>query len=124
MWTGTFGRGGHARAVLAMLGPAGKLVAFDKDPEAVAAAAQISDARFVMVHANFGDMTAELSGLGIAQVDGVLLDLGISSPQIDDPARAASAFATTRRWTCAWTPHAAKRQLSTWPAPMCATSKE
>ncbi len=87
---GTFGRGGHARAVLALLGPAGKLVAFDKDPQAVAAAAQISDARFVMVHASFGDMRAELSGLGITQVDGVLFDLGISSPQIDDPARGFS----------------------------------
>ena len=87
---GTFGRGGHARAVLALLGPAGRLVAFDKDLEAVAAAAQIHDARFTMVHASFGDMTAELSGLGITQVDGVLLDLGISSPQIDDPARGFS----------------------------------
>ena len=87
---GTFGRGGHARAVLALLGPAGKLVAFDKDPEAVAAAAQISDARFVMMHADFGDMAGELSSLGITQVNGVLLDLGISSPQIDDPARGFS----------------------------------
>ena len=87
---GTFGRGGHARAVLALLSPAGKLLAFDKDPDAVAAAAQISDARFVMVHASFGDMAAELSSLGISQVAGVLLDLGISSPQIDDPARGFS----------------------------------
>ena len=87
---GTFGRGGHARAVLALLGPAGRLVAFDKDLEAVAAAAQVQDARFTMVHASFGDMTAELSALGITQVDGVLLDLGISSPQIDDPVRGFS----------------------------------
>ena len=87
---GTFGRGGHARAVLALLSPAGKLLAFDKDPDAVAAAAQISDARFVMLHASFGDMAAELSSLGISQVAGVLLDLGISSPQIDDPARGFS----------------------------------
>ena len=87
---GTFGRGGHARAVLAQLGPAGRLVAFDKDLEAVAAAAQIDDARFTMVHASFGDMASELSALGITQVDGVLLDLGISSPQIDDPARGFS----------------------------------
>ncbi len=87
---GTFGRGGHARAVLAQLGPAGRLVAFDKDLEAVAAAAQIDDARFTMVHASFGDMTSELSALGITRVDGVLLDLGISSPQIDDPARGFS----------------------------------
>ena len=87
---GTFGRGGHARAVLTLLGPEGRLVAFDKDLEAVAAAAQIQDARFTMVHASFGDMTGELNGLGITQVDGVLLDLGISSPQIDDPARGFS----------------------------------
>ena len=87
---GTFGRGGHARAVLTLLGPEGRLVAFDKDLEAVAAAAQIQDARFTMVHASFGDMTAELRSLGITQVNGVLLDLGISSPQIDDPARGFS----------------------------------
>ena len=87
---GTFGRGGHSRAVLAALGPQGRLIAFDKDLEAVAAAADISDPRFVMRHGNFGDMAAELAALGIGQVDGVLLDLGISSPQIDNPARGFS----------------------------------
>ena len=87
---GTFGRGGHARAVLALLGPAGRLVAFDKDLEAVAAAAQINDARFSICHGSFGDMAAELAALGIEQLDGVLLDLGISSPQIDNPARGFS----------------------------------
>ena len=87
---GTFGRGGHARAVLAALGPSGRLVAFDKDPEAVAAAAQIDDARFTIRHASFADMTPELSAIGITRVDGVLLDLGLSSPQVDDPARGFS----------------------------------
>ena len=87
---GTFGRGGHARAVLQALGPQGRLVAFDRDPEAVAAAASITDPRFVIRHGNFGDMAAELAAMNILQVDGVLLDLGISSPQIDNPARGFS----------------------------------
>jgi 16S rRNA (cytosine1402-N4)-methyltransferase len=87
---GTFGRGGLSRAVLDKLGPAGRLVAFDKDPEAVAAAAQITDPRFSIRHASFGDMAAELAALGIAQVQGVLLDLGVSSPQIDNPERGFS----------------------------------
>jgi 16S rRNA (cytosine1402-N4)-methyltransferase len=87
---GTFGRGGHARALLALLAPAGRLVAFDKDPQAVAAASQIADARFTIVHAGFDAMAAELAALGITQVHGVLLDLGVSSPQIDDPARGFS----------------------------------
>ena len=89
---GTFGRGGHSRAVLALLGPTGRLVAFDKDPEAVAAGQALAagDARFAIVHASFADMAGELAARGITQVDGVLLDLGVSSPQIDDPARGFS----------------------------------
>jgi len=87
---GTFGRGGHARAVLAALGPGGRLIAFDRDLEAVAAAALIDDARFSIHHGNFGDMATELSAIGIGHVDGVLLDLGISSPQVDNPARGFS----------------------------------
>ena len=87
---GTFGRGGHARAVLAQLSPTGRLVAFDKDPEALAEAASIADPRFVICHASFGDMRAQLQALGITQVDGVLLDLGVSSPQIDNPERGFS----------------------------------
>ena len=87
---GTFGRGGHSRAVLAALGPQGRLIAFDKDLEAVAAAQSITDPRFVMQHGDFGDMTAALADLGLSRVDGVLLDLGISSPQIDNPARGFS----------------------------------
>jgi 16S rRNA (cytosine1402-N4)-methyltransferase len=91
---GTFGRGGHSRAVLQQLAPEGRLIAFDKDPEALAAAREIDDPRFTIRHASFGDMTAELSGIGIGiglgQVQGVLLDLGVSSPQIDNPERGFS----------------------------------
>ncbi len=87
---GTFGRGGHARAVLAQLSPAGRLVAFDKDPEAVAVAAQIADPRLTICHASYADMAAELAALGITQLQGVLLDLGVSSPQIDNPERGFS----------------------------------
>ncbi len=88
---GTFGRGGHARAVLARLAPAGRLIAFDKDPQAIdAAAALAGDPRFAICHASFADMRAELEALGIRRVDGVLLDLGVSSPQIDTPERGFS----------------------------------
>jgi 16S rRNA (cytosine1402-N4)-methyltransferase len=87
---GTFGRGGHSRAVLAKLAPGGRLVAFDRDPAALAEAARITDARFAIRHASFGDMAAELGALGIHRVQGVLLDLGVSSPQIDDPSRGFS----------------------------------
>jgi len=87
---GTFGRGGHSRAVLALLGPAGRLVAFDKDPEAIAAAAEIDDPRFAICHDSFDTMASALAERGIAQVAGVLLDLGISSPQIDNGARGFS----------------------------------
>jgi len=87
---GTFGRGGHSRALLDMLAPQGRLVAFDKDPEAIAAAAQIQDSRFAICHASFGEMASELAALGIQHVQGVLLDLGVSSPQIDNPERGFS----------------------------------
>jgi len=87
---GTYGRGGHSRAILQRLGPQGRLVAFDQDPEAVADAQQIVDARFAICHASFAAMAAELAARGISGVDGVLLDLGISSPQIDNPVRGFS----------------------------------
>jgi 16S rRNA (cytosine1402-N4)-methyltransferase len=87
---GTFGRGGHSRAVLALLGPAGRLLAFDKDPEAIAAAQEITDPRFAICHASFDSMADELAARGISQVAGVLLDLGISSPQIDNGERGFS----------------------------------
>ncbi|MEI6027521.1 MAG: 16S rRNA (cytosine(1402)-N(4))-methyltransferase RsmH [Betaproteobacteria bacterium] len=87
---GTFGRGGHSRAVLQRLSPAGRLVAFDKDPEAIAAAQTLDDPRFSIVHDGFSTMVQALTRLGLSQVDGVLLDLGVSSPQIDNPARGFS----------------------------------
>ena len=91
---GTFGRGGHSRALLARLAPAGRLIAFDKDPEAVAAgqARAGEDGRFTIVHDSFAAMADALAarGQGAGRVDGVLLDLGVSSPQIDDPARGFS----------------------------------
>jgi 16S rRNA (cytosine1402-N4)-methyltransferase len=87
---GTFGRGGHARAILAQLGPQGRLVALDRDPQAVAAAGAIADVRLAVRHASFADLADVLTGLGLMQVDGVLLDLGVSSPQLDEPARGFS----------------------------------
>jgi 16S rRNA (cytosine1402-N4)-methyltransferase len=88
----TFGRGGHARAILARLSPAGRLIGIDRDPDAQAAAAQLAtlDPRFVFRRAWFSELPDVLAGLALAQVDGVLLDLGISSPQIDDAKRGLS----------------------------------
>lgn len=87
---GTFGRGDHSRALLARLAPEGRLVAIDRDPEAIAAAASITDPRFAIVHGGFADMAELLAGQGVHQLDGVLLDLGVSSPQIDNPQRGFS----------------------------------
>ena len=86
----TFGRGGHSRLILDRLGPRGRLIALDCDPEAVVAATRISDARFCMVHASFAELAGVLERLGLGGVDGVLLDLGVSSPQLDDAARGFS----------------------------------
>jgi 16S rRNA (cytosine1402-N4)-methyltransferase len=82
----TFGRGGHSRLILSRLGPAGRLIAFDKDPEAVAVADAIGDARFSIRHQGF----RALSDLEAGSALGVLMDLGVSSPQIDNPARGFS----------------------------------
>ncbi|HEF5154497.1 S-adenosyl-methyltransferase MraW [Burkholderia multivorans] len=87
---GTFGRGGHSRAVLARLGPAGRLIAFDKDPRAIETAQAMADARFSIVHDSFASMRDALAARGIEKVSGVLLDLGVSSPQVDDPVRGFS----------------------------------
>jgi 16S rRNA (cytosine1402-N4)-methyltransferase len=82
----TFGRGGHARLILSRLGARGSLLAYDKDPAALAEAAQISDARFAIRHEGFAALGEQPAG----SVAGVLMDLGVSSPQIDDPARGFS----------------------------------
>ncbi len=87
---GTFGRGGHSRAILARLGPAGRLVAFDRDPRAVAAAEAINDPRFTIVHEPFSALAEVLDALGLDGVDGMLLDLGVSSPQLDEAERGMS----------------------------------
>ena len=86
----TFGRGGHSRAILARLGTAGRLIALDRDPEAVAAARAISDPRFSIVHAPFSTLSAVLDGVQAPPIDGVLADLGVSSPQLEDAARGFS----------------------------------
>jgi 16S rRNA (cytosine1402-N4)-methyltransferase len=87
----TFGRGGHSRLILERLGPAGRLIAVDRDAEAVAAAEAFrSDPRFSMVHAGFANLSAVLAEKNMQAADGILMDLGISSPQIDDPARGFS----------------------------------
>ncbi|MGQ0510864.1 MAG: 16S rRNA (cytosine(1402)-N(4))-methyltransferase RsmH [Betaproteobacteria bacterium] len=86
----TFGRGGHSRAILGRLGPRGRLVALDRDPEAVASAASITDPRFSIHHAAFSEFGQVLDAQGIGLVQGVLADLGVSSPQLDDPGRGFS----------------------------------
>ena len=86
----TFGRGGHSRAVLEQLGPQGRLIAFDRDPAAIAAGQAVGDARLTLVHSAFSALDDELARLGVQVVDGVLLDLGVSSPQLDDAARGMS----------------------------------
>ena len=90
---GTFGRGGHSRAMLARLGERGRLLAFDKDPRAIEAAAllvQDDGVRFAIAHESFATLGAELARRGLGQVQGILLDLGVSSPQIDDATRGFS----------------------------------
>ena len=87
---GTFGRGGHSRAILERLGPEGRLLALDRDPQAVAVARAINDKRLTMLHHRFGDLAEAVQQAGIDAVDGVLLDVGVSSPQIDEGGRGFS----------------------------------
>lgn len=86
----TFGRGGHSRLILAQLGPGGRLIALDRDPDAIRAGAALQDRRLTLVKRAFSDLGAVLDELGVTQVDGILLDIGVSSPQIDDAARGFS----------------------------------
>ncbi|SMC26677.1 16S rRNA (cytosine1402-N4)-methyltransferase [Andreprevotia lacus DSM 23236] len=87
---GTFGRGGHSRLILSRLGPNGRLIAFDKDPAAIAEAQTINDPRFTIVHDGFRTLSDALDELGIQHINGLLLDLGVSSPQLDDGSRGFS----------------------------------
>jgi 16S rRNA (cytosine1402-N4)-methyltransferase len=87
---GTFGRGGHSKKILEQLGAKGRLIAFDRDLKAVESSKEITDARFSMVHCHFAGMQEKLNAMGVLKVDGILLDLGISSPQIDEASRGFS----------------------------------
>ena len=87
---GTFGRGGHARKILEQLGDDGRLIAFDRDLSAIESSKAINDVRFSIVHSHFAAMQVHLAEMGISTVDGILLDLGISSPQIDEADRGFS----------------------------------
>jgi 16S rRNA (cytosine1402-N4)-methyltransferase len=117
----TFGRGGHSRAILARLGTAGRLIALDRDPEAVRAARAITDARFSIAHAPFSALSSVLDAAQAPLVDGVLADLGTSSPQLDDPERGFSFSADgpldmrmdpTRGESAAqWLAHATEAQI-------------
>jgi 16S rRNA (cytosine1402-N4)-methyltransferase len=87
---GTFGRGGHSRLILQRLGEAGRLIAMDRDPEAIRAGEALQDARLTLVQSRFSQLDEVLDRLGVGKVDGVLLDLGVSSPQLDDATRGFS----------------------------------
>ncbi len=89
---GTFGRGGHSRLLLQQLSEKGRLIGFDKDPLAIASGKELEseDSRFRIVQSSFADMPQELKTLGIDHVTGILLDLGVSSPQLDDAERGFS----------------------------------
>ncbi|MHB1246229.1 MAG: 16S rRNA (cytosine(1402)-N(4))-methyltransferase RsmH [Sulfuriferula sp.] len=86
----TFGRGGHSHAILTQLGANGRLIAFDKDPAAVVAGQRWQDPRFEIVHRSFAQMAEAVFSRGLTQVSGVLMDLGVSSPQLDDAERGFS----------------------------------
>ena len=117
----TFGRGGHARRILSLLGPRGRLLALDRDPAAEAAAHTWTDPRLVFRRAWFSELGPALDAAGIERADGVLLDLGISSPQIDDPERGFSLRAdgpldmrrdpTRGIGAAEWIAHASEREL-------------
>ncbi len=86
----TFGRGGHSRLILSRLGRRGRLVAIDRDPGAVRAGGEIGDERFSIIYGAFGQLAVLAARAGVAQADGILLDLGVSSPQLEDAMRGFS----------------------------------
>jgi 16S rRNA (cytosine1402-N4)-methyltransferase len=118
---GTFGRGGHSRAILERLGPGGRLIAIDRDPQAVAAARAIADPRFQVWHSPMSELPAVLEAAGAPLADGMLFDLGVSSPQLEDATRGFSFRAdgpldmrmdTSRGQTAAqWLATATERQI-------------
>ncbi|WP_312311173.1 16S rRNA (cytosine(1402)-N(4))-methyltransferase RsmH [Atlantibacter sp.] len=88
---GTFGRGGHSRLILSQLGPQGRLIAIDRDPQAIEAAKAIDDPRFSIVHGPFSALADYVGERDLqGKIDGILLDLGVSSPQLDDAERGFS----------------------------------
>jgi 16S rRNA (cytosine1402-N4)-methyltransferase len=117
----TFGRGGHSRAILAKLGPRGRLLALDRDPAAVMAAEALGDARLTIRHAPFSTLAAVAGDAGFDALDGVLLDLGVSTPQLEEAARGFSfrrdgpldmRMDTTRGMTAAqWLNEATEQEL-------------
>lgn len=121
---GTFGRGGHSREILRRLAPEGRLLVMDKDPEAIAAAGQLQqeDERVEMHHGSFVEMRDVLAKSGAAAPSGILLDLGVSSPQLDDAARGFSFIKdgpldmrmNTQRGQSAaeWLQHAAEGEIA------------
>ncbi|MGD8741791.1 MAG: 16S rRNA (cytosine(1402)-N(4))-methyltransferase RsmH [Granulosicoccaceae bacterium] len=123
---GTFGRGGHARAILQRLDENGRLLALDRDPHAIQVAQQLAeeDSRFTIKQGSFTTMQAQVENLGwTGKVDGILLDLGVSSPQLDDPSRGFSfqhdgpldmRMDNTRGMTAAqWLGSASERDIAT-----------
>ncbi len=115
----TFGRGGHSRRILERLGNGGRLIALDRDPAAIAARGEIDDGRLQLEHENFSRLRDVLRRRAVAQVDGILFDLGVSSPQLDDATRGFSfrhdapldmRMDTTRGATAAQWLHSATEQ--------------
>ena len=86
----TFGRGGHSRLILAQLGANGRLIALDRDPDAIRSGAELQDSRLTLVQRTFSGLGAVLGELGLPRVNGILLDIGVSSPQLDDATRGFS----------------------------------
>lgn len=118
----TFGRGGHSRLILERLYGQGRLIALDRDPAAVEAGREIADPRLKVIHAAFSDLHAVLEAEAVERVDGVLLDLGVSSPQLDEAQRGFSfrldapldmRMDTSRGQTAAeWLAQASRQQLA------------